>query len=54
LGKLVDVCRRQGENELETATDETLGIEDSVFGVHGSLVFCGIADHTLFGGEGDI
>lgn len=38
----------------ETATDETLGIEDSVDGVHGDLVLSGITDKTLSVGEGDI
>jgi hypothetical protein len=39
---------------VEAATDETLGIEDRVGGVHGDLVLGGIADETLRVGEGDI
>jgi hypothetical protein len=31
-------------SQLETATDETLGIKDGVAGVHRSLILCGIAD----------
>ncbi len=37
----------------ELATDETLGIEDSVDWVHGDLVFGGITDETLGVGESD-
>jgi len=39
---------------IETATDETLGIEDGVDGVHGDLVLGGITDETLRVGEGDV
>ena len=39
---------------VELATDETLGIEDGVVGVHGDLVLGGISDETLRVGEGDI
>ena len=38
---------------LETATNETLGVEDSVVGVHGDLVLGGITDETLGVGETD-
>lgn len=37
----------------ELATDQTLGIEDSVRGVHGNLVLGGITDQTLGVGETD-
>lgn len=37
----------------ELATDQTLGIEDSVLGVHGDLVLGGITDQTLGVGETD-
>jgi hypothetical protein len=39
---------------LELTADKTLGIEDGVSGVSGSLVLGGISDKTLFFGEGDI
>lgn len=38
---------------LELATDEALGIEDCVDGVHGDLVLRGITDETLSVGEGN-
>ena len=38
---------------LKTATNETLGVEDSVVGVHGDLVLGGITDETLGVGETD-
>ena len=38
----------------ETATDETLGIEDGVDGIHGDLVLSGVTDETFSVGEGDI
>ena len=41
-------------NVLITATDETLGVEDGVARVHGSLVFGGITNQTLLGRERDI
>lgn len=44
----------QSEDSLKAATDETLGIEDSVARVHGGLVFGSIADQALLGGEGDV
>lgn len=37
----------------ELAADQTLGIEDSVLGVHGDLVLGGITDQTLGVGETD-
>jgi len=39
---------------IETATDKTLGIENGVGGVHGSLVLGGITDETLLLGEGNV
>jgi len=39
---------------LKSATNQTLRIEDSVAGVHGSLIFGGITNETLFRREGDI
>jgi hypothetical protein len=29
---------------LESSANQTLGVEDGVFGVHGSLIFCSITD----------
>jgi hypothetical protein len=37
----------------ELATNEALGVEDGVGGVHGDLVLCRVADETLGIGEGD-
>ena len=45
---------REGGSALETATDETLGIEHSVSRVHGGLVLGSITNKTLFGREGDV
>ena len=39
---------------IEIPTDQTLGVEDGVVGVHGHLVFSGIADQTLGVGEGNV
>lgn len=39
---------------LEAATNQTLGVEDRVFWVHGRLIFGGIANQALLGGESDI
>ncbi len=39
---------------LESTTDEALGVEDGITGIHRCLVFCGITDETLFGREGDV
>ena len=39
---------------IETATDKTLGIEDGVGGVHGSLVLGGITNETLSLGESNV
>jgi hypothetical protein len=39
---------------IETTTDKTLGIENGVHGVHGSLVLSSITDKTLVFREGDI
>jgi len=39
---------------IEAATDQTLGIEDSVGGVHGSLVLGRLTDQTLLLVEGDV
>jgi hypothetical protein len=38
---------------IEAATDKTLGIEDGVDGVHGSVVLSGLTNQTLLVGEGD-
>lgn len=38
---------------VKTTTNETLGIEDSVVGVHGDLVLGGITNETLGVGETD-
>jgi hypothetical protein len=38
---------------IETTTNQTLGIEDSVAGVHGSIVLGGLTDQTLLLGEGN-
>jgi hypothetical protein len=38
---------------IESTTDQTLDIEDSVLGVHGGLVLGGLTDQTLLSGEGD-
>jgi hypothetical protein len=32
---------------VEAATDETLGVEDSVCGIRRSLILCSVADETL-------
>lgn len=45
---------RAQKNSLEATTDETLGVEDSVARVHRSLIFGGISNQTLIGGEGDV
>ncbi|GMR52836.1 hypothetical protein PMAYCL1PPCAC_23031, partial [Pristionchus mayeri] len=39
---------------VELASDESLGVEDGVVGVHGDLVLGGISDETLAVGESDI
>ena len=39
---------------IELATDEALGIEDGVVGVHRDLVLRGVSDETLRVGKGDI
>ena len=39
---------------IEIPTDQTLGVKDGVVGVHGHLVFSGIADQTLGVGEGNV
>lgn len=36
------------------ATDEALGIEDGVVGIHGDLIFRGVSNETLRVGKGDI
>jgi hypothetical protein len=38
----------------ELATDEALGVEDSVGGVSGSLIFSSITDEALLFSEGNI
>mmetsp|Transcript_839 Transcript_839/g.2113 ORF Transcript_839/g.2113 Transcript_839/m.2113 type:complete len:239 (-) Transcript_839:142-858(-) len=38
----------------ELASDQSLGIEDGVGGVHGSLGFCGISDKTFGLGESNV
>ena len=54
-----DLERPEGGVALDSlvaklATDETLGIEDSVGGVSGSLVLGGVTDETLLFSEGDV
>lgn len=39
---------------IVSATNETLGVEDGLPGVHGSLVLGGITDKTLALGESDV
>lgn len=39
---------------LVSSANETLRIEDSIAGIHGSLVFCGITNETLLSREGDV
>lgn len=59
LGSLLDDLERPvlhiglDLSVLKTATNETLGVEDSVVGVHGDLVLGGITDETLGVGETD-
>lgn len=40
--------------QLETTTNEPLGIENGVARVHGCLIFCGVTDQSLFSREGNI
>ena len=51
-GEVLDVGLHLRIREL--ATNETLGVEDGVVGVHCDLVFGGIADETFCVGEGDV
>ena len=51
-GPMLHVPLDSGVGEIPT--DQTLGVEDGVVGVHGHLVFSGIADQTLGVGEGNI
>ena len=39
---------------IETTTNESLGVEDGVSGVHGGLVLGGISDQSLTLGESDV
>ena len=39
---------------IKLATNETLGVEDRVLRVHGSLVLGGITNETLLRGESDV
>jgi len=39
---------------IETSTNESLGVEDGVSGVHGGLVLGGISDQSLTLGESDV
>ena len=39
---------------LKSPADEALRVEYGIARVHRSLVFCGIADQALLGGEGDV
>jgi hypothetical protein len=41
-------------NVLEAASNKTLGIEDSVAGVHGGLIFGSVTNQTLLVGKGNI
>jgi hypothetical protein len=42
------------DTQLESSTDETLGIKYCIAGVHGSLIFGGITNQTLFSGESNV
>ena len=44
---------RPGPQHRELASDQTLGVEDGVVGVHGDLVLGGVTNETLGVGEGD-
>ena len=46
--------RRKEGYLLKSATDKTLRVKDSVSRIHGSLVFCGIANQSFLTGEGHI
>lgn len=39
---------------IEASTNESLGVEDGVSGVHGGLVLGGISDQSLTLGESDV
>lgn len=39
---------------LESSANQSLGVEDGISWVHGSLIFSGITDQTFLSGEGDI
>ena len=41
-------------HSLESSANQSLGVEDSISGVHGSLIFSGISDQTFLSGEGDV
>ena len=41
-------------HSLESSANQSLGVEDSISGVHGSLIFSGITDQTFLSGEGDV
>lgn len=51
-GEMLDIRLHLGVGKL--ASNETLGVEYSVVGIHGDLVLCGVADQPLVVREGDI
>jgi len=45
---------QKSDDILKSTANETLGIEDSVAGVHRSLILGSIANETLLAGESDV